>query len=233
MRIFPGRSVVILTGAGISDGGGLRADREMATPEAFQRNPRLVHCFFSERRRQLARAEPNAVHRALARLEAECPEEVLVITENVDDLHERAGSRNLVHLNGELNKVRCTACGSIHPWTGELRWDMPCPACGQRKALRPHVAWPGEAPLAPEGLRQVLARCGLFLAIGISGTAQQAESLIEEVDPFAYTVECDTEPARPASPFFEHRHGEATELVPALVEELLAGAGDWHDARIG
>jgi len=236
MRIFPDTSIVILTGAGISAESGLRTFRdagglweshrveEVATPEAFARDPKLVHRFYNERRRQLKTVEPNAAHLALARLEQQCPGKVLVVTQNVDDLHERAGTQNLVHMHGELNKVRCRSCHCIHVWMDDLFVDTPCPSCGRKKVLRPHIVWFGEMPFELGRIHQALAGCGLFLAIGTSGIVYPAARFIEEVSPFAYTAELNLEPSQTASGFFEQRHGKATELVPALVDELLGAS---------
>lgn len=181
-----------------------------------------MHRFCNERRRRLRTVEPNAAHVALARLEAESPEEVLVITQNVDDLHERAGSRSLVHVQGELSKARCMVCGAVHAWTEDLSRDTACPACARRGTLRPDILPPGEAPQDLARFHEVLERCGLFLAIGVSGGVLPAERIIEEIGPFAYTVEVHAGPSRASSVFFEHRRGKAADLVPALVEELLA-----------
>jgi NAD-dependent deacetylase len=233
MRIFPDTSIVILTGAGISaesgirtfrDSGGLWEDHaieDVASPEGFARNPKLVHRFYNERRAHLRTVEPNAAHQALARLEQECPGRVLVITQNVDDLHERAGSQNLLHMHGELYKVRCRSCHTVHVWREDLSVDTVCPECGRKKVLRPHIVWFGEMPLELGKIHQALSTCGMFLAIGTSGVVYPAARFIEDVSPFAYTAEINAEPSQVASSFFEHRYGKATELIPALVEELL------------
>lgn len=158
-RPSPDATLVILTGAGISAESGLRTFRaedglwedhrveEVATPEAFRKDPDLVHRFYNERRRQLAGVRPNPAHAALARLEQAWPGDVLLVTQNVDDLHERAGSRNLVHLHGELLKARCEACGRAVPWPGDLDRVSRCPHCALQGRLRPHIIWFGEMPL--------------------------------------------------------------------------------------
>lgn len=236
MHIVSGSSIVILTGAGISAESGLRTFRDagglwethkveqIATPQAFSRNPELVQRFYNERRAQLKTVEPNVAHRALATLEAEFSGEFLLVTQNVDDLHERAGSRNVVHMHGELNKVRCLACNQMYVWEGDVLPTSKCPGCGKKK-LRPHIVWFGEMPFELGRIDQALAKCGLFLAIGTSGLVYPAAGFIDQVNPFAYTAELNLEPSEVASAFFERRHGRATELVPALVEELLAGSG--------
>ena len=228
--------IVVLTGAGISVESGLPSFRgagglwegwrleEVATPEAFARQPATVQRFYDQRRRQLLAAEigPNPAHRALARLEQRWPHEVLVVTQNIDDLHERAGTRNLIHMHGELLRARCTACGALHPCREELEPGRPCAACG-RHALRPHVVWFGEMPLALDAIYTALARCDLFVAIGTSGQVYPAAGFVEEVRRHgcARTIELNLEPSAVNSLFAEHRRGPASETVPRLVEELL------------
>lgn len=235
MQMRPTSSIVVLTGAGISAESGISTFRDsnglwenhqiedVATPEAFVRNPQLVHRFYNLRRAQLRTVEPNAAHTALARLEAAWPGEFLLITQNVDDLHERAGSRKMAHMHGELRKVRCVFCQIIHRWDDDVTPESPCPECGTRKSLRPHIVWFGEMPLELGRIHEVLPACGLFIAIGTSGVVYPAAGFIERVSPFAYTIEINKEPTEVSSGFFEQRTGNATECVPALVDELLAG----------
>jgi NAD-dependent deacetylase len=223
---------VILTGAGISAESGLRTFRaadglweehrvqDVATPEAFHRDPALVYRFYNERRRSLASVQPNAAHLALARLEREWPGELLLVTQNVDDLHDRAGSRKLLHMHGELLKARCLACGAVHDCPGDLNPDNRCPDCG-RGQVRPHIVWFGELPLGMDRIYRALDRCDLFLAIGTSGHVYPAAGFVAAVGPDARTMELNLEPSRVASAFGESRTGKATELVPAFVEELL------------
>ncbi len=224
--------LVILTGAGISAESGLRTFRaadglwenhrvqDVATPEAFQRNPALVYRFYNERRRSLGGAQPNAAHLALARLEREWQGDLLLVTQNVDDLHDRAGSRNLLHMHGELLKGRCQSCSAIHPWPDDMDVDTRCPTCG-RAAVRPHIVWFHELPLEMERIYQALERCDLFVSIGTSGHVYPAAGFMEAVGPAARTVELNLEPSLRASAFQEGRIGKATELVPAFVAELL------------
>jgi NAD-dependent deacetylase len=224
--------LVILTGAGISAESGLRTFRaadglweehrvqDVATPEAFHRDPALVYRFYNERRRSLASVQPNAAHLALARLEREWPGELLLVTQNVDDLHDRAGSRKLLHMHGELLKARCLACGAVHDCPGDLNPDNRCPDCG-RGQVRPHIVWFGELPLGMDRIYRALDRCDLFLAIGTSGHVYPAAGFVAAVGPDARTMELNLEPSRVASAFGESRTGKATELVPAFVEELL------------
>lgn len=227
-------SLVILTGAGISAESGLRTFRDgnglwenhrvedVATPEAFLRNPALVYRFYNERRRSLPAAQPNAAHLALARLEREWPGEVLLVTQNVDDLHDRAGSVNLLHMHGELLKGRCLACRTVLDWPGDLDADSRCPAC-RRGPVRPHIVWFGEMPLEMERIYRALERCALFAAIGTSGHVYPAAGFVDAAAPGVRTVELNLEPSLVADAFQEHRSGPATALVPAFVAEVLGG----------
>jgi len=233
-------SIVALTGAGISVESGLPSFRgadglwegwrleEVATPEAFARQPATVQRFYDQRRRQLQGAgiRPNAAHLALARLETHWPGEVLVVTQNIDDLHERAGTRNLIHMHGELLRARCTACAALHTCRHDLEPDHRCQACGQQNVLRPHVVWFGEMPLALDAIDAALARCDLFLAIGTSGQVYPAAGFVETVRRHGrgHTVELNLEPSAMSSRFAEHRQGPASETVPRLVEEILGEA---------
>jgi NAD-dependent deacetylase len=235
MRLHAKASIVVLTGAGISaesglttfrDSGGLWENQrveDVATPEAFQRNPLLVHGFYNQRRSQLKAVQPNAAHRALARLETEWPSEVLVVTQNVDDLHERAGTRNLIHMHGELTQARCLNCLAVHRWDKDLLPEVSCPACGRKHVLRPNIVWFGEMPFEMERINQALQDCGMFLAVGTSGVVYPAAGLVEMANPYAFTMELNLEASAVASSFLEQRLGRATERVPELVEELLEG----------
>ncbi len=228
-------SIVLLTGAGISAESGVRTFRDgdglweqhrledVATPEAFRRDPALVHRFYSERRRALAEVVPNAAHQALVRLEQAWPGEVLLVTQNVDDLHDRAGSRSLIHMHGELLKGRCTACGAVFAWPGAMGCDSQCPACGGVGRVRPHIVWFHELPMAMDRIYDALERCTLFAAIGTSGHVYPAAGFVEAVGPDTRTVELNLAPSLVASAFHELRTGRATDLVPAFVDELLAG----------
>jgi NAD-dependent deacetylase len=235
MRLPPASSIVVLTGAGISAESGLRTFRgadglwedhrieDIATPEGFMRDPAQVHRFYNQRRAQLATVKPNAAHLALAELERAWPGGFLLVTQNVDDLHDRAGSRNLVHMHGDLGRIRCTRCGAVSPWTGDTSQETPCPACGRSPAVRPHIVWFGEMPLELDRIGEALERCGLFVAIGTSGNVYPAAGFVAGVGPYATTLELNLEPSQVTSEFFEHRQGPATERVPELVRELLGG----------
>lgn len=232
--------IVILTGAGISAESGLRTFRDadglweghrvddVATPEAFARNPELVHAFYNARRRQLldGSVEPNAAHHALARLEAALPGEVLVITQNVDDLHERAGTRNLLHMHGELRKARCRVSGMVAPCDDDLSTSLPCDCCGRPGNLRPHIVWFGEIPLHMDDIERALSRCDLFVSIGTSGQVWPAAGFVRMARAAgARTLTINAEPAANHSLFDEHWQGRAGTLVPKLTERLLARAG--------
>ncbi len=239
MRLPRSGSIVILTGAGISAESGLATFRgagglwegqrveDVATPEAFARNPLLVHRFYNQRRRQLhdPAIKPNAAHHALARLEAAWPGEVLVVTQNVDDLHERAGSRAVLHMHGELRRVRCTACADERLWLGDLGLETACAACGKQGSLRPAIVWFGEMPLEMDRIMAALQGCALFIAIGTSGHVYPAAGFVEVVRDVdrAHTIEVNLEPSVMRSAFAESRTGPAGSVVPALVEALLAG----------
>jgi NAD-dependent deacetylase len=225
-------SLVILTGAGISAESGLRTFRaadglwenhrvqDVATPEAFRRDPELVYRFYNERRRSLATVQPNAAHLALARLERQWEGDFLLVTQNVDDLHDRAGSERLLHMHGELLKGRCLDCGAVQTWPGDLDPASHCLLCG-RGPVRPHIVWFGELPLEMGRIYEALDGCDLFVAIGTSGHVYPAAGFVEAVSPDTRTLELNLEPSLVASAFQEARTGRATELVPAFVRELL------------
>lgn len=233
--------IVVLTGAGISRESGLETFRDrdgiwarvrledVATPEGFARDPRRVHEFYNARRRGLLdpAIRPNAAHSALAELERGWPGGVLLVTQNIDDLHERAGSGSPVHMHGELLKARCAHCGDVGDRRDDLSVDLACAACGRTGGMRPHVVWFGEMPFEMERIGRALADCGLFVSIGTSGNVYPAAGFVREARGHgAHTVELNLEPSEGASVFAEARYGPATEVVPAFVRELLAIAGD-------
>ncbi len=227
--------IVVLTGAGLSAESGLhtfrdkdgiwaRYDyREVATPEGFRRNPVLVLNFYNERRRQNAEVRPNAAHEALAKLEAEYPGRVLVVTQNIDPLHEMAGSKNLIHMHGEIQKALCNSCGGRHViGRDDLNLESACPACAETGHMRPDVVWFGEMPYHMDRIYEELGRCDLFLSIGTSGTVYPAAGFVLEArQTGAHTVELNLEPSEGISGFHEAIHGRATEVVPAYVDRLL------------
>lgn len=226
-------SIVILTGAGISaesgidtfrDAGGLwekHSVYDIATPEGFARNPDMVLRFYDERRAALAKVEPNPAHMALARLEAEFGGELLLVTQNVDDLHERGGSTNALHMHGELKSALCTSCGTRSPWEGTMRDAPPCPVC-QAPTLRPDVVWFGEMPYQMGRIEEALARCDLFVSIGTSGAVYPAAGFVSQAKAYgARTLELNLEPSEGTAIFHEARHGPAGQLVPEWVGEVL------------
>ncbi|MFN7174188.1 MAG: NAD-dependent deacylase [Thermaurantiacus tibetensis] len=228
--------IVILTGAGISAESGVPTFRgpdglweghrveDVATPEAFRRNPALVQAFYDARRARLAEVRPNAAHLALGRLDREWPGELLIVTQNVDDLHERGGARRLLHMHGELLSAWCTACDARHRWAGPLAGFPPCPACSTR-ALRPDIVWFGEMPYGMDRILDALAACDLFVAIGTSGQVYPAAGFVETARAAgARTLELNLDPSAMSERFHERRLGPAGTLVPALVDELLARA---------
>jgi NAD-dependent deacetylase len=229
-------SIVILTGAGLSvesglgtfrDKGGLWSEfniDEVATPEGFARNPSRVHEFYNLRRRRHADALPNAAHHALAKLEREYEGKVLAVTQNIDALHEAAGTRNLIYMHGELTRARCSACHASGPCTGDLSVETRCATCGKVGGMRPDVVWFGEMPREMERIYAALAACDLFLSIGTSGAVYPAAGFVAEARASgAHTVEVNLEPSGGASHFAEAIYGTATEIVPDFVEKLLRG----------
>jgi len=228
------RNIVILTGAGISaesgidtfrDAGGLwekHRIEDVATPEGFARNPALVQGFYDARRAALATVEPNAAHRALARLETEWPHELLLVTQNVDDLHERGGVQDVLHMHGELRSALCGACGARSRWEGPLSDAPACRACGT-PALRPDVVWFGEMPYQMERIYDALARADLFVSIGTSGAVYPAAGFVQEAAAHgARTLELNLERSEGSHWFDESRQGRAGMLVPEWVDELLS-----------
>lgn len=225
--------IVILTGAGISAESGLGTFRDegglwsrhriedVATPEGFARDPGLVHRFYNARRQQAAAARPNAAHHALARLEAAYPDRVTIVTQNVDALHEAAGSRDVLHMHGTLAGALCAACG--HRWAAppEMQPGHPCPACAAPTA-RPDVVWFGEMPYHMDQIWDLLRAADIFAAIGTSGQVYPAAAFVQDADRAgAHTVEINLEPSAVVSDFAETRLGMASVAVPAWVAEML------------
>jgi len=230
------KNIVILTGAGISAESGVRTFRDndglweehrvedVATPEAFARDPELVQRFYNLRRDQLNTVEPNPAHRALAKLQSELAGEVTIVTQNVDDLHERGGAGGVIHMHGELKKVRCRACLQVFEWDGDCTQQTPCPGCQRSSSLRPHIVWFGEMPFQMDQIAEKLEACDLFISVGTSGNVYPAAGFVANVRSHgrAHTIEVNLEPSEGASMFAETRYGKAGELLPQLVEELLS-----------
>ncbi|UYV36685.1 NAD-dependent deacylase [Rhodobacteraceae bacterium D3-12] len=226
--------IVILTGAGISAESGLGTFRDVdglwtkydlndvATPEGFARDPALVHAFYNARRDNCAGAAPNAAHSALARLQRSYPGEVLIVTQNVDDLHERGGAEHVVHMHGQLNQALCASCDHRWPAPEEMRVGEACPACGAA-AARPDIVWFGEVPYHMDAIIDALGRAAVFVAIGTSGEVYPAAGFVDLArQAGAHTVEINLEPSSVVSRFEETRFGPATQVVPAWVESVLA-----------
>src|SRR5699024_8757107 len=227
------KHIVILTGAGISaqsgvrtfrDSGGLWEDhdiQDVATPEAFARNPALVQNFYDQRRQQVMAVQPNAAHRALACLQQAHSGSVTLITQNVDDLHERAGARDVLHMHGELLRAYCRSCNARPAWHGTLADEPHCPHCAA-PSLRPDVVWFGEMPYHMDAIEQALAACDLFAAIGTSGEVHPAAGFVMQAAAAgARTVELNLESSAVSKAFDEVHAGPAATTVPAWVEQLL------------
>ncbi|WP_425091235.1 NAD-dependent deacylase [Tropicimonas sp. S265A] len=226
--------IVILTGAGVSAESGLGTFRdkdglwtkydlsEVATPEGFAADPAKVHGFYNARRANALDAGPNAAHHALARLQAARPGEVLIVTQNVDDLHERAGStRDIIHMHGALTGALCASCGHRWPAPREMHPTDPCPAC-TRPHTRPDIVWFGEMPYRMDEIYAALSACGLFVAIGTSGQVYPAAGFVQEARAAGIeTLEINLEPSDGASLFHRAVHGPATQTVPDWVGTLL------------
>jgi len=224
---------VILTGAGISAESGLSTFRDkggiwsqvsledVATPEGFARNPEMVHAFYNARRGNLDQVQPNAAHEALARLAAAPEIELMLVTQNVDNLHERGGSSEVVHMHGELSRALCASCG--HRWDApaEMSIETPCPSCG-RPSARPDVVWFGEMPYHMDRIGRAIDDCDVFAAIGTSGQVYPAAGFVTDAAMAgAHTVEINLEATDVSGVFAEHVLGPATEAVPRWVEGIM------------
>ena len=229
-------SIVILTGAGISAESGLPTFRdkdglweghrveEVACPQAFRRNPELVHRFYNLRRAALQAVEPNAAHLALARLQREFSGQVILITQNIDDLHERAGSPDVIHMHGELRKVFCAHCGHVTVWEGDLETVTPCPACERCGGMRPDIVWVGEIPYHMERIETVLRDADIFAAIGTSGHVYPAAGFVSLAKiAGARTLEINNAQTLVSDCFDAQFVGPATREVPQWVEAVLRG----------
>lgn len=232
------KNIVVLTGSGISaesgvstfrdrDGVWARYDyREVATPEGFATNPERVHAFYNQRRRDVQEVAPNAAHFALAKLEtglAQQGGQLTLITQNVDDLHERGGVKRLLHMHGELLKVECAACSDVRDWRADLTIDTECTACARIGAMRPHVVWFGEMPRFLDEAADAIAAADLFVSIGTSGSVYPAAGFVAEARAIGVmTMELNLEPSENASLFTDAHYGQATQTVPAFVEKVLS-----------
>ncbi|MDP1964336.1 MAG: NAD-dependent deacylase [Reyranella sp.] len=238
--------IVVLTGAGISKESGIDTFRDpdglwnrvnledVATLEGWHRDKKKVLDFYNEARGlfRAARVAPNAAHDALARLEAKYGGEVTVVTQNIDPLHEMAGSKNVIHMHGREGEARCMKCGTVFPSDADLSPESVCPKCGAVGELRPNIVWFGEQPMHLDEIYAALEKCGLFMAIGTSGQVYPAAGFVLHVRRRARvrTVELNLEPTENQTLFQEHIYGPATRIVPPYVERILAEgwkAGGW------
>ncbi|MET4897782.1 NAD-dependent deacylase [Sphingomonadaceae bacterium jetA1] len=227
-------NIVILTGAGISAESGIATFRgpgglweghrveDVCTPGALAADPELVHRFYDLRRAGLADVAPNAAHRALARLDRAWTGELLIVTQNVDDLHERAGATRLLHMHGALQRALCADCGARHAWSGALPPATPCPACGA-PALRPDIVFFGEIPYEMDRIEAALAHADLFVSIGTSGAVYPAAGFVRMASAYgAATLELNLDRSEGSGWFDESRLGPAGILVPDWVEGILS-----------
>jgi len=228
------RNIVILTGAGISAESGLRTFRasdglwedhrveDVASPEGFRRDPALVQRFYDERRVGVQAASPNPAHLALGELDKAWGGELLIVTQNIDDLHERGGARRVLHMHGEALSAWCTICDARHRWTGILSDHPPCPSCGMA-SLRPDIVWFGEMPYRMGEIFHAIAQADLFVSIGTSGAVYPAAGFVREArENGVATLELNLERSQGSHFFDETRLGPASELVPEWVAELLS-----------
>jgi NAD-dependent deacetylase len=228
------RDIVVLTGAGVSAESGLATFRgpgglweghrveDICTPEALERDEALVLGFYDARRAALATVEPNAAHRALARLDAEWPGRLLIVTQNVDDLHERAGAKRLVHIHGELLSALCRTCGEREPFSGAMLGGATCSSCGAPDSLRPDIVFFGEMPYEMERIEQALIACDTFVSIGTSGAVYPAAGFVQIANATnAWTLELNLERSAGSYLFDDARQGPASLFVPEWVETIL------------
>lgn len=228
-------NIVVLTGAGISAESGIKTFRgsdglwenhrveEVATPEAFAVNPELVYRFYNERRAKLLAPEikPNAAHIALAEFANNSGHQVTVVTQNIDDLHERAGSAAVIHMHGELLKARCVQSGEVFEIRSEFDGNSRCQCCAQSQAIRPHIVWFGEIPLFMNEIEYALTRCDLFISLGTSGNVYPAAGFVAYAKSVgARTVEVNLEPSSTNEQFDEHYYGPATQVLPRFLNTL-------------
>lgn len=234
--LFPYQNIVVLTGAGISAESGIQTFRsqdglwenhkieDVATPEGYSYNPELVQDFYNQRRKSLhePHIKPNLAHLALAELEEKLDGNVTVITQNIDNLHERAGSNNIIHMHGELLKVRCPESNQVIEHHGDINIHDLCHCCQIPNPLRPHIVWFGEMPLQMAEIYSLLEKADLFISIGTSGVVYPAAGFVHDAKMHgAHTIEINLEPSAVESEFAEKRYGKASVEVPKLVEELL------------
>ncbi|MGF1755603.1 NAD-dependent protein deacylase [Vibrio makurazakiensis] len=233
---FPYRNIVILTGAGISAESGIQTFRaqdglwenhkieDVATPEGFERDPDLVQDFYNQRRLKLQSEGilPNSAHNALGELEEKLEGKVTIITQNIDNLHERGGSKNIIHMHGELLKARCSESNQVIEHKGDIETGELCHCCQIPAQMRPHIVWFGEMPLRMGDIYSSLEEADLFVSIGTSGVVYPAAGFVHDAKMHgAHTIEINLEPSAVESEFEEKRYGKASVEVPRLVNEIL------------
>ncbi|MCH2189890.1 MAG: NAD-dependent protein deacylase [Gammaproteobacteria bacterium] len=231
------KKIVILTGAGISAESGIKTFRaadglweehrieDVATPEGFAADPKLVHRFYNQRRRPLldGAVAPNPAHFALARLQRAFAGEVMLVTQNIDNLHEQAGSKAVLHMHGEILKMRCKQTGQIFVCDGDISVENRCECCSSQGTLRPHIVWFGEMPFHMEDIYRALAECDCFVAVGTSGNVYPAAGFVQLASQSgAKTIEINLEASTLASSFDQAIYGKASEVLPAWVDEVLS-----------
>ena len=238
LAFLPWMKIVVLTGAGVSAESGVPTFRgsdglweghrveEVASPEGFARDPQLVHTFYNGRRKKVQEVEPNAAHLALAKLARARAVELTLVTQNIDDLHERAGSEDVLHMHGELLKARCNECGAVIPCREDLSRASICPVCKGIDCMRPHVVWFGEIPVRLDEISAAISSADQFVAIGTSGRVYPASSFVSWARRAGVpTLELNLEVSDATGVFHESRRGRAGDLVPAWVEEVISAAG--------
>ncbi len=233
--LFPYQNIVVLTGAGISAESGIQTFRaenglweghsieEVATPEGFLRAPEKVLNFYNQRRAELlAGIVPNPAHQALAKLANELKGQFTLITQNIDNLHEKAASLEVIHMHGELLKARCAQCEAVIDWQKAQHSSDSCPVCQAVGKMRPHIVWFGEMPLSMDKIYARLMQADLFIAIGTSGAVYPAAGFVREAAlNGVHTIEINLAPSAVENEFAEKRYGKASVLVPILVDEIL------------
>jgi NAD-dependent deacetylase len=231
--------IFVLTGAGVSAESGLGTFRdvdglwtrydlsEVASIQGYRRNPQLVLDFYNARFENLRSARPNPAHDALAQLQQGLTAQgrrLALVTQNVDDLHEQAGAMDVIHMHGELSKIRCHRCEAVAPCSGPIALADRCSACGVKGAMRPHIVWFGEVPLQMDRIYAELEQADLFVAIGTSGAVYPAAGFVAEARAAGVpTMELNLDPSDTAAAFTHRRYGKASQIVPAWVDEVLRG----------
>ena len=229
------KSIVVLTGAGISAESGLATFRssnglwnnhrveDVATIEAFQRNPEFVHDFYNQMKPELLAAKPNPAHLALTKLQNNYPAPVSIITQNVDTLHEKAQSRNIYHIHGQINQAVCLNCGHVLETWNDVTTETVCPQCSVAGMMKPNIVFFGENLLYMDKVERLLASCDLFLSIGTSGVVFPAAAFVQTAKLYgAETYEFNLEKTSNNFYFDHHIFGKAGDILPPFVDELLA-----------